>query len=1120
MKNVYTSWNLDLLADTLIEKIIKNWTKPLSSPAVVFTDPKTEQWFKLHWLKSKGAGNSILMNLKTLRIQQFLFDLVSPQAALQSGEIDILSVELLRDLLITKLTEKSDDGKYYFESLSSPEVTAYLTSQESTSKINANHLYDFAQTIASLFLDYEDTRPDSLNEVLSLESWQQKLYKDLIKEEGIEIEGTKYLTLFQLVKQNQKANGGELSFNWPKDCPVFIFGFTGIGQIYRNILEDFSKTSQLEIFLQLEDSKDAKNQFLQNWSSFGKDQFDLWTKDSHVETLDSAQAFSKNDSLLHRIQKSIAENKEFTQEEYDSSDTSITLTGAPTRLREIEALHTKVCKLLSQKNDTQLGDILVLAPKIQDYKTAIEQIFDQNDQFTNDTNFPYLPYTIADYSGERSLTAEALSVLFGILKKKYLSRSDLFALLHNYLVQTVRGITDEEVSDWADWASKLNIYRDRKNHEEWEKAKKRLLLSRLTSDTAEIDGDRFQPFESMTTADSNSLNKFIQVVDELKEWASYSEKEKFTVEDISQLELLLKNWLLLNGNIPEDLYNESLVFQNVVEEIERQRLTARPEVFADCFTNALYDRSAAVTLHSSNILTKGITFANFESNRILSAKYIFFIGLDSKTFPGLDQENELDLRKQKKPLPGDESIPERNKNAFLCQLMAAREGLFFSYVNKNIQKDEDFFKSSVLGKLFQTVYIPGFDEENKPKLENTDYEKHIKIDEDRPWQELFTPREFRNKKNFIALQNSGNDENNGKDENKPDQDSLEKKQKEAAADQSKNKNTPALPDRINISDMRKYLQEPFSFYVNQKLTSDYDDEEKEALELEPLSLGNKLCSDIRKTYVQSALQGKNDITVEKITSDLQIQNALPDSYFGEKAIEEVFSQAQIVLDAANSTNLDFSNFEFSDKNMRYIKGNDINPKDWLMSGELAWYNKDYSEKKEIITFELTSYKTVLTGYITSLLLLASLPPEDTEQYTITMYDDTFDYYHTSANISSYTYNATAEEARKLLNEIYNSMYISKFHDCIPLSLLTADIEASLTEDYEPYQFTVFKSDLQNDNISKEWAYFSKKDYFDVDRDLGYTEDNFETKWPAAKIHQMTLMKFLVTIANAITEVGE
>ena len=81
MKNVYTSWDLNLLADKMIEKIIASWKTPFDSPAVIFTDPKTEQWFKLRWLKNKAAGKGILMNLKTLRIQQFLFDLVTPQAA-------------------------------------------------------------------------------------------------------------------------------------------------------------------------------------------------------------------------------------------------------------------------------------------------------------------------------------------------------------------------------------------------------------------------------------------------------------------------------------------------------------------------------------------------------------------------------------------------------------------------------------------------------------------------------------------------------------------------------------------------------------------------------------------------------------------------------------------------------------------------------------------------------------------------------------------------------------------------------------------------------------------------------------------------------------------------------
>ena len=183
MKNVYTSWDLNLLADKMIEKIIASWKTPFDSPAVIFTDPKTEQWFKLRWLKNQAAGKGVLMNLKTLRIQQFLFDLVTPQTS-DFQDAQRLSVELLRDVIITKLTSRTD-GKYYFESLKSPELVTYLTgstsaSSSSASEINPNHLYDFAQTIASLFLDYEDTRPDSLNEVLSKQTWQKKLYDDVI----------------------------------------------------------------------------------------------------------------------------------------------------------------------------------------------------------------------------------------------------------------------------------------------------------------------------------------------------------------------------------------------------------------------------------------------------------------------------------------------------------------------------------------------------------------------------------------------------------------------------------------------------------------------------------------------------------------------------------------------------------------------------------------------------------------------------------------------------------------------------------------------------------------------------------------------------------------------------
>lgn len=1099
MKNVYTSWNLDLLADKLIEKIIENWKTPFCSPAVVFTDPKTEQWFKLRWLKSKTAGNSILMNLKTLRIQQFLFDLVTPKNS-EAHNIEKLSVELLRDVIITKFTEKTAAGKYYFHSINAPDVEAYITG--GTSTINANHLYDFSETIASLFMDYEDVRPDTLNEVLEKSHWQKKLYDDVIGTDGIKIKETRYLTLYQLAELNKKENSGSLVFNWPKERAVFVFGFSGLGQIYRNILNEFSKNHTLEVFIQTSDNTEKKNQLLEKWGTFGQEHLELWTKDSPTHNLTVADSYSKTDTILHRIQKSIAENTVITTEKYSEKDNSLTLTGAPTRIREIEDVHSKICKLLAQNDGTQLGDILVLAPQIQEYKTAIEQVFDQTDQFATDSNFPYIPYTIADFSGERSLTAEALHILFGILRKGYLSRSDVFELLHNYLVQTVRGISDEEVSDWADWAAKLNIYRDRENHEEWQKAKARLLLARLTTDLTETNDCQFLPYESMSTADSNSLYKFIQVVDELEEWASYSNKEKFNIDDITQLEVLLKKWLLFSDNIPDGLYNESLVFQNVVEEIERQRLTALPSVLADCFANALFDRSAAVTLHSANILTRGITFANFESNRVLSAKYIFFMGLDSKSFPGVDSDNELDLRKlNSERQPGDESIPLKNKNAFLCQLMAAREGLFISYVNKNLQKDEDFFMSSVLKDLFETIYPF-----NK-KLKKQIYEAQINIDEDRFWNELYTQREFRNKKNFIKLQ---------KNENETPQSTKLSEQSELSQSISSQHDASALPDRITIGQMKSYLQEPFIFMVNQKLNNNFDDEEKEQLEFEPLSLNGKISSNIRKEYIQSTLKNENTITKESISFELNIRNALPDDFFGEKSAEIVLENSKSILEKIQEKCAFTESLVFNENKMLLVKQiPDITPKDWFISGELAWYNNDFEQTKKIYTLELSNSENALTGYITSLILLAAQPESDTSLYSISL--NVAILKDGAVYIKSQKYNATPELARTLLNKIYNAMFITRFNKSAPAKTVLEDFKNNIEEQLS---FQDFKNKLLTSYGNGEWQYFSKRKLFDLDKDIGYTHENFAEEWLAAKTHQAELIQYIAQSVNTADRRGE
>ena len=140
MKHITASLDLNLLAKKMIAEIKAKWVSPLLPPVVVFSDSKVEQWFKLRWISER---NSVLLNLKTTRLEEFLFDLLKNSG--DSACVKMLSSQLVRDLSIKKLSDVA-----YINSLGSKEVFDYLF-DKNEKKINSVHLYDFATQMAFLF---------------------------------------------------------------------------------------------------------------------------------------------------------------------------------------------------------------------------------------------------------------------------------------------------------------------------------------------------------------------------------------------------------------------------------------------------------------------------------------------------------------------------------------------------------------------------------------------------------------------------------------------------------------------------------------------------------------------------------------------------------------------------------------------------------------------------------------------------------------------------------------------------------------------------------------------------------------------------------------------------------
>ena len=112
------------------------------------------------------------------------------------------------------------------------------------------------------------------------------------------------------------------------------------------------------------------------------------------------------------------------------------ITTAPSMLREIESVHSKICLLIKDHN-ARYSDFLVVAPNISVYENAINRVFNQDKR-----EFVSLPYVINDKKKVQTNVFNGLDTLFNIAQKKFCTRFDLFNLINNLDIKKSRNITE------------------------------------------------------------------------------------------------------------------------------------------------------------------------------------------------------------------------------------------------------------------------------------------------------------------------------------------------------------------------------------------------------------------------------------------------------------------------------------------------------------------------------------------------------------------------------------------------------------------------------------------------------------------------------------------------------
>ena len=514
-----------------------------------------------------------------------------------------------------------------------------------------------------------------------------------------------------------------------------------------------------------------------------------------------------------------------------SADTAII--AAPSRLREVEAVHSEICKIISSDTTTRFNDIVIYAPNIAEYANTIRRVFLQDD-----TAFPSLPFCIVGEYREKQDIVNVLQLLFDIANKRFFTRNDFYKFIKNPLIKWVKDISDEEIELWMDVIINTNTHRNSETEDDWAYIRRRLLISVLVSNEAghdactDVSGTSTLPY-STKGLDNAQVNKLLNTVDLLSDWLSlFSDDLNKMTFDSAKMQSVLDKLNAIFSLPGSDGEETDYLYTDVRREME-ELISLNAEMPANTVLLMLADAPNRYNITPVGMFFNGITCLSFNSDDIVSSKYAFVMGMSSENFPRPDLDNELDMSKKHMTNKDLDRMSVRN----LC---SNTEKVMFSYIKYNLQTEEEYYKSPLI-----------------PNVSGKEIE--IGIDETRDYSELFTKKEFKNKE---YIENIGNTNSAAAPK--------------APIDPVDDSGTAV----ISISDLKHYLENSF-IYKYKKIVRIEDDNDSDILEeYEQIDAGKLKSYNV----LQESFKGNadNDVKeIEKMKKDLpprEIGDAYLDRY--------------------------------------------------------------------------------------------------------------------------------------------------------------------------------------------------------------------------------------------------
>jgi exodeoxyribonuclease V gamma subunit len=403
----------------------------------------------------------------------------------------------------------------------------------------------------------------------------------------------------------------------------------------------------------------------------------------------------------------------------------------------------------------------------------------------------------------------------------------------------------------------------------------------------------------------------------------------------------------------------------------------------------------------------------------------------------------------------------------------------------NLAKDSEIYPSPIINDLKN--FVAGFAEKQKDESSGKELEplhtEIIPLDETRSKDCLFTRRGRRYLESIECIRANASDTSKAPDVKK-------------SSDSSDTKG----PDKVLISQMKQYLNDPFQFYIGRMLRLEKIENDPTEEYVEPISLSNLDEAIFLKqaVYIERGLD-KDYESVDVYFDGLKSQGYIPSGKFGEGMSDKIKTRADAIKVELDSF---FPENAYTCKSIELNEcitdpdgsNSDSKRLEFMLQGNIPLVFSS-KEKCAIVSVSnsdgLGAYK-YLDSYIGALGLIAAGKAESVDLFIATGACQDDDAYE--ANVCRIS--KSPSEAMKTLCDIYKKAFKEQDNKILPISLLCSNITNT---DY-------LKAKLVNDH-GGAWMYFAGKDLFinELEKYSGYSNKSFADEWAKACEKQKDLL---------------